>query len=385
MNRQCLLVLFGGAVAWTIVLVVVHYSSSSPNADTELIKFGDSSWKFTDQKNNSVDTKRAVITSQTVNQTTALKRNGDSNSTINNTASSPGNELTHFIYLTQTESCIGPHLLRPGVFGDGCKNDVIVLSWQQPCTEQNSAHIKHIKYIYKANTSWSVGRNVLYRYAKESPKDYLYYIFLDDDVTLDFANAAFRQRYRDLNTSSPLQAFENFLLKHEPAIAVPMYCNGGARCDKMKHLKPMPEYLPVTIHFDAAFNAFHRSALDVMLPYRLDYENESWWQSQKFVVLAADLIFRGQVLRFAPLLVSNNAHRQYPRWDAENWTHIYNLLKDEIPKEFRDKIDWTWKPRYGDIDVMPVVTKDTVITPTWRMKIPTGKITVEPFKYLKTS
>ena len=86
----------------------------------------------------------------------------------------------------------------------------------------------------------------------------------------------------------------------------------------MKRLKPTPEYPPVTIWFDAAVTPFHR-----MLPYRLDYEKRSWYQSQKFVILGADLMFRGQVLRFAPLSATNNKHREYPRRNSDNWAHIY--------------------------------------------------------------
>ena len=303
-----------------------------------------------------------------------------------NTSSS--GDVTNFIYLTQTESCLAPHLLRPDVFGVGRKNDVLVLSWKQPCVQESLAHLKHIKYIYNANSTWSTGRNILYRLAKETPKNYLYYVFLDDDMTFDFTNSDFRKRYRDLGFNSPLQAFEDFLLKHEPAIAVPIYCPSRGRswaCDKMLNMKPMPEYLPVTIYFDAAFTAFHRNAVDLMLPYRLDYEQQSWWQSQKFVILAADLTFRGQVLRFAPLIAYNTKHRKYPRWDSDNWTDMYNILKNEMPEYFRNQVDWKWKPNYDNIDAVAVVQNDTVITPMWRMKIPVGKMTVEPYKHLKTS
>ena len=331
-------------------------------------------------KVNSVDIKQAAIT----NRTTGLDRNSVRNLKSVDDNTSPSGNFSNFIYMTQTESCLGPYLLRPDIFGNGCKNDVLVLSWEKPCA-QNLTYLKHIKYIYKANSSWSEGRNILYRFAKEIPQNYLYYIFMDDDMTFQFTNSAFRKRYRDLGCSSPLQAFEDFLLKHEPAIGVPLFCSGRGRCDNMKRLKPMPEYLPVTIWFDAAVTAFHRNALDLMLPYRLDYEKKSWYQSQKFVILGAYLMFRGQVLRFAPLSATNNAHREYPRWNSDNWAHIYNILKEEMPKEFKDQVDWSWKPTKRNIKTLPVVQNDTVITPMWKMKIPVGKMTVEPYKHLKNS
>ena len=372
MNRKCWMALF--VVLWTIcVSFLVHrwitLSGSMYSCASSV-----------DSTGNSVDTKQIAIT----NQRTALQGNSKSMLVTINATSSNGN-LRNFIYTIQTESCISPYLLRPEVFGDGRKNDVLILSWKQPCAQENSRHLKHIKYIYKANSSWSEGRNILYHFVKEMPKNYLYYIFMDDDMTFDF-NSDFSKRYRDLGINSPLQAFENFLLKHEPAIGLPLYCGerNSPNCDKMKRLKPIPEYLPVTIWFDAAFNAFHRNAVDLMLPYRLDYEQKSWWQSQKFVILAADLIFRGQILRFAPVIASNNVHREYPRWDADNWAHIYNILKDEMPNEFKDKVI-DWKPNDRNINAVPVVQGDIVITPMGRMKIPVGKITVEPYKHLKTS
>ena len=306
----------------------------------------------------------------------------------NSTTSSSYN----FIYLIQTESCLADHLLRPGIFGVGCKNDILVLSWGQPCTLHFSRRFKHIKYIYKANTTWGEGRNILYYFAKKISKDYLYYIFMDGDLNFYFTNSAFKERYRNLGIRWPLQAFEDFLLKHEPAIGMPLYCSRCLRlnkitgkpetlcCDLVKDLKPLPEYLPVTIHFDAAFNAFHKTAADFILPYRLDHEHRSWWQSQKFVIVAADLMFRGQVLRFSPVTVLNSEHGQYPNEDWENWARIYNILKAEMPRKYRYRVDWS--PDYNTIDVMPIVRNNTVFTPMWSMKIPGGKITVEPFKHL---
>ena len=172
MNRKCLMALF--AVASTIsVCLVLQYWEALSHSYKKITDWTYSSANSTDQKGNSVAPK--------TNQTTALQGNSKSiEETKDNTASSDNS--TNFIYLTQTESCIPPYLLHPDIFGYPRKNDVVVLSWQRPCAEENSTHFKHIKYIYKAKSSWSEGRNILYRYAKEMPKNYLYYIFMDDDV-----------------------------------------------------------------------------------------------------------------------------------------------------------------------------------------------------------
>ena len=383
MNRKRVMATFIVSCTISVWLLVQYWGTASDSGKkviSRMYSFADSA----DQKGNLVEAKQDAIRTRKTAEINGERSSKSNDETVNTTTAS-GKSKINFIYMIQTESCLGPYLLRPGLFGDGCENDVLVLSWKQPCT-QDLTHLKHIKYIYKPSSSWSEGRNLLYRLAKKFPKNYLYYIFMDDDMTFDFTNSDFSKRYRDLGISSPLQAFEDFLLKYEPAIGVPLYCRSSTRsdCDKMYQLRPIPEYLPVTVHFDAAFTAFHKNASDLMLPYRLDFEKQSWWQSQKFVILAADLMFRGQVLRFGPLLTNNNAHRPYPRWNADNWTQLYNILKAEMPKEFRDRVV-DWKPNNGNIEAMPVVQDGTVITPIWRMKIPTEKITIEPYKHLKTS
>ena len=312
-----------------------------------------------------------------VKQKGSSVHSGKPSNNLQNTTSSS----SRFIYLIQTDRCLADHLLQPGLFGDGCENDVLVLSWKQPCTSNFSERFKHVMYIYKANTTWSSGRNVLYDIAKKISKSYLYYIFMDGDVRFDFTSLAFKERYRTIGISWPLQAFEDFLLKHEPAIGMPLYCSGPfVGCDKVKHLKPLPDYLPVTIHFDAAFNAFHKDAIGHILPYRLDFEQSSWWNSQKFVILASELVFRGQVLRFFPVTVLNEQHRDYPKADWDNWSNIYNILKAEMPKKYRQHFNWT--PDYNTVNIMPSVINNTVITPMWNVEIPSGKIAVEPFKHL---
>jgi hypothetical protein len=343
---------------------------------------------------------RLTVINSESNSSTALKKSRLKRFHHSVYQQKPSNHLKNItssscqlIYLVQTEICLADYLLQSGLFGDGCQNDILVLSWKKPCTSHFSLRFKHIQYIYKANTTWSTGRNMLYHLAKKIPKSYLYYIFMDDDIRFNFTSSAFEERYRSIGILWPLQAFEDFLLKYEPAIGMPLYCSRCLRmnkitgkpeticCDRVKNLKPLPEYLPFTIHFDAAFNAFHKNAVDHILPYRLEHEHRSWWQSQKFVIIASELMFRGQALRFFPVAVFNEKHRAYPREDWDNWSNIYNILKEEMPEKYRKHFKWT--PSYSTINVVPRVINNTVFTPMWNVEIPRGKITVEPFKHLK--
>ncbi|XP_046863351.1 uncharacterized protein LOC124457105, partial [Xenia sp. Carnegie-2017] len=85
---------------------------------------------------------------------------------------------------------------------------------------------------------------------------------------------------------------------------------------------PFLELLPVSIHFDAACNAFHKNAIKFLLPYRLMYENRSWHDSQKFLIMAADLIFRGQIVHILPVTTTNAKHRAFPKNKFVKWAHL---------------------------------------------------------------
>ena len=376
--------------SWGLKLSKSKISYTTPDFNSRLNISNGMPVKINRELNSKKRYGKSSAHSKMARNFTYVPRKSSKNLALNISSSSH-----NFIYMIQTESCLADHLLLPGLFGVGCKSDVLVLTWKESCSSQLSGRFEHMKYIHKENSSWSEGRNILYHFAKRIPKNYLYYIFMDDDLTFDFTNSAFGERYRSLGIRWPLQAFEDFLLRLEPAIGLPMYCSVCFRvnkmtgkpetlcCDPTKDLNPLPDYLPVTIHFDAAFTAFHKNAVDLLLPYRTDYEAQSWWQSQKFLILAADLMFRGQVMRFSPFQVINTVHKKYPKADWDNWDHLYNILKAEIPKMYRDQGDW--KPSYSNINVMPIIQNNTVITPMWKMEIPKGKITVEPFKHMKHS
>ena len=298
-----------------------------------------------------------------------------------------------FIYLIQTESCLSSYLMHKGLLGGATSQKVLVLSWKTPCKEANALRYKHIEYLYKAGTTWSEGRNLLYRFSKSFPGDHLYYIFLDDDMEFYFRNDSYRHRYHDRGIQSPLQAFEDFLRSYEPAVGMPMHCSRCLRptgiagefeslcCDKMNRMEPLPDYLPVAIHFDAAFNAFHKNAVEFLLPYRLDYDNQSWWESQKFVILLTDILFRGQVLRFSPVTAINIQHRTYPKLALDNWRAIYDILRSETPTEYRNRM--LFVPNSSNVDVFPVVKDSVMYTPTWNITIPRTKTPVIPYKHFK--
>ena len=98
-----------------------------------------------------------------------------------------GQSLKKFAYLTQTESCLPKYLQAPQQLGNSssCQCDVLVLSYRQKCSD-SSLQLLHVEYIFDPDTSWTTGRNLLYRTAKKRVQKYLYYTFFDDDITLIF-------------------------------------------------------------------------------------------------------------------------------------------------------------------------------------------------------
>ncbi|KXJ22204.1 hypothetical protein AC249_AIPGENE22198 [Exaiptasia diaphana] len=134
------------------------------------------------------------------------------------------------------------------------------------------------------------------------------------------------------------------------------------------------------ISFDAGFNAFHRDAVDHLLPYNLEYEDQSWWESQKYIILASDLMFRGQVLRYLPITATNTKHRQYPKAYLENWKHILDRLRDQTPARLRNLDVFNQDPIP---DMTFNITDNVLFTPRWNITIPGPKAPIVPFRHLQ--
>lgn len=307
---------------------------------------------------------------------------------------SPFKGKKEFIYLVQAESCLPKHLLDTCRFGTGSNRDVIVLSWKAKCTDHNSGiDFPHVQYIFRTNTSWGSGRNILYRLVLLRRKDYLYYIFLDEDLEFSFTDGVTHEDVYNTSVNSPLLAFENFLRGHEPAVGLANFCSicGKYIPDKSAYVaakccspKPsssiFPPIFPVSISFDAGFNAFHRDAIKYLLPYNLEYEKVSWWESQKYVILAADLFFRGQVLRYNPVTVINTKHREYPKAAFQNWKHILSKLRALLPERLRTLSVFHDEP-IPNMDFN--ISGNVLFTPRWNITIPKPKTPIIPLRHFQ--
>ena len=294
----------------------------------------------------------------------------------------------HFVYLVQAESCLSEHIWSFIKLESSKKRDFIVLSWGQQCLD-SSTHLSGVAYIHEKNTTWSTGRNILYRLAMNREDKYQYYIFLDDDIEFSFTSNTTQDIYSK-GTIHPLEAFENFLLGYEPAIGLCNYCSRCGKplpdgsyvpalcCSPRPAIGKLPPILPVTIAFDAAVNAFHTDAIQHILPYRLDYEKISWWESQKYVILASDVLFRGQVVRFTPVTATNNNHRDYPQQVLDNWREILEDIRKGVPEKYKNQSVFNRNPI---VDMIPEIMGNFVRTLLWNISIPQPKTPIIPYSH----
>ena len=293
-----------------------------------------------------------------------------------------------FVYLIQAESCLSQHLSSFIRFETSRRRDFIVLSWGEQCLD-SSTNLSGVVYFYDKNTTWSTGRNILYRLAMNRDGKYRFYVFLDEDIEFSFTSNISNDIYSK-ETKHPLEAFENFLLSYEPAVGLCNYCSRcGKRvsdgsyvpalcCSPRPANRNLPPILPVTISFDAAINAFHAHAIRHILPYRLDYENISWWESQKYVILASDVLFRGQVVRYTPVTAINNNHRHYPQQVIDNWRDILKEIRKGVPERYKNQSVFVREPV---VDMVPEISGNVVHTLLWNISIPEPKTPIVPYSH----
>ena len=262
-------------------------------------------------------------------------------------------KLSRFLYLVQTEGCLPPQLNSIEVIGHSstCQCDVLILSYKHKCDDEPS---EHITYIFNPSVSWNAGRNLLLETARERKNKYLYYIFMDDDITLTL----------ERKSQNPWRLFENFLKQIEPAVAAVRIKNLWI-CDlKAMHksrkrfgcgLTTEVDNLP-TPFFDPAINAFHHQAIKHILPYTTRFDDVSWWWSGWYAAIKSEVMFPGQVVVHTKLIGINNKHRSYPRKSPDSeadWLAIINEARSDLPECYqnatlldewlRDEIDFSYK------------------------------------------
>ena len=242
------------------------------------------------------------------------------------------NNLSRILYLIQTESCLPSYLKSAEIIGEArsCHCDVLVLSYKQQCSETT---LQHVEYRFKPSLSWASGRNYLFETAQKRDSEYQYYIFMDDDLIL-----------RDKKGGNPWRGFEDFLRTVEPAVAAvdinkrhrlrrahkgrrQLGCKKNIICD----------YISVA-RFDAAFNAFHREAVDYILPYSTRFDSLSWGFACLDVNMKIEITFAGQSVLHTRIDATNSQHRPYPRkWPSKKgWHALVAGVRGGLPKRYQN-------------------------------------------------
>lgn len=305
-----------------------------------------------------------------------LWNSGSSQAFIQKTSTFEERHAKRFLYVTQTERCLPEHFLRPDQLGsDGLTYDILVLSWKYRCNKENK--YPNVKYIHTVdNTTWSTGRNILYSHIlRYGVNKYLYYIFMDDDVMLYHTEPyqVYHKQYPGLNNAltrdvvakylrhravrlrrgdNPYREFEMFLLEFQPAVGLLNFCFERREYCISQYIPdvwkafcgsegtaPFP-YISYS-NFDGAFNAFHRDALIHVLPYHVTYEHVNWQESQKYLILEADIKFQGQILYNLLVTGHGTLHRPYPRkihWH-HNWQRIMGDLRKSIDEKYLNELE----------------------------------------------
>ena len=247
---------------------------------------------------------------------------------------------SRFLVMIQTSKC-PTDLTTKAIFGnvEKCNCDVLVLTYKEKCLEPPPA--AHIEYIFRTNTTWNTGRNLMLEIGRNRMEKYLYYIFIDDDIKLK----------TELKGINPWWKVLEFLIRIEPAVGVVDYTwNIKKTILAMKKLgcevnKAAIEYLNAP-NFDSAFNAFHYQAVDYILPYPTTFDNISWLWSGSYAKIMCDLVFPGHTVALSKINIVNPQHRPYPRQlphDVDSWGIIMKEVAAHLPKKYQNTTlfkDW---------------------------------------------
>ena len=274
-----------------------------------------------------------------------------------------------FLVMVQTESCLPSHLNSEEAFGNitTCECDVLVLNFEQKCNQTSPTHIQ---YIFKSNTSWNEGRNLLLEVGRSRSVRYLYYIFIDDDIQL----------FTNLNVN-PWRTFLDILKEVEPAIGVVDYTrNVKHALNAMKKMgcgisENSTQYFSAP-NFDSAFNAFHYQAVDHILPYPTKFDNISWWWSGFYCKVKCDITFPGHTVMLSKINIINPQHRPYPRKlpnAQRDWNVIMREVEARLPQRYRNSsLLKAWKE---------VGLKNEVKSASHCFPLPTPHLPIKPYSY----
>jgi hypothetical protein len=199
-----------------------------------------------------------------------------------------------FVYLVQTDK---DEAALPFKVPDDA--DLFVLQWKEGLDPG-----RHGFYFPSA---WSDGRNELFRRACAKMENYEYFIFMDDDVHLDF----------------DLELFQTFLLRHRPLRATPL-CYQHNR-------KPHPFYRDIpeccmVKYCENMLVAYHKYTVRHVMPYTNEHDTTNWWLTCEDMCERFHDAFGVSTAVFGAMRAYNLEKRDYPR-------EAYHGLPEQVVRE----------------------------------------------------
>lgn len=173
--------------------------------------------------------------------------------------------------------------------------DLITLTYDADIDELD---VSWVINIFFPNSTWAEGRNRQLDYTINTSTDYLYYIFLDDDVSIE---------------KGTFIEFENLLLEYQPAVGLPL-CDAIKSSDR--YVKKLQVQHPVAM--DQLMQAYHRRVIKekIALPFVTKFDRLSWWYAceiNQFLILR---YYRGHVMQFNTIQIHNDNHN----WSTDKKT-----------------------------------------------------------------
>lgn len=243
--------------------------------------------------------------------------------------------MKNFIYLVQGQSELVKNYLH---LADRDSADAIFLTYDKPIEEA----------LFFPNSTWAQGRNKMLEIALK--KDYLYYIFCDDDIA--FKKGGWGE-------------FEENLMVLKPAIAVPVFLFKTKRTP-LRWLK----YHSFLFN-DEQMIAFHNEVVrdGIVLPYQNQFDDIHWWASCEIQQILIQNFYFSDSIQLNKIHISNECRLRYPNPDTGR-----NVFEKHIR-------DWLAKQFIGSYKDISMSVKRSLLIILWR----TFSFSIRHYRHLRAS
>jgi hypothetical protein len=188
-------------------------------------------------------------------------------------------------------------------------SDVYVSFFKDGYTSENWFSFK-----YHQNSTWAEARNLLLKdVLLENKSDYLYYIFMDDDLIF--------------KPQDEIPALQDFLLKDKPSIAYP-HINYKTKNDNKSQSK---------YNCDSAFFIIRKDCIKSVLPYYTAYQDKSWYYCQSIINIIQSIVYGKNRIQINFLTYENSKTNSYLQRET-NWYYITEQTKSFLKDKYKSMV-----------------------------------------------